>query len=156
MRMQGVSREELRRRVMLEKSTEPPFSGDLLQEAGKGVYRCAGCGKALFISESKDPQLYVRLPEIPIAQIKRITLCAEASPDAAGPLPIELFFLTALYPDSSSFCWAQLGPLRSGKISVPTSDIMGWSGFGTPLTAIRIDPGEKAGATLLLKRLILE
>ncbi len=110
----------------------------------------------LFVSESKDPQLYVSVPEIPINQIKRITLYAEAGKDSAGPVPIELFFLTALYPDSSSFCWVQLGPLRPGKMSVATSDIMGWSNFGTPLTAIRIDLGEGPGARALLKRLVVE
>jgi hypothetical protein len=110
----------------------------------------------LFVSESKDPQVYVSMPETPINQIKRITLYAEAGKDSAGPVPIELFFLTALYPESSSFCWVQLGPLRSGKLSVATSDIMGWSNFGTPLTGIRIDPGEKPGAKVLLQGVTVE
>ena len=96
------------------------------------------------------------VPETPINQIRRITLFAEAGKDSAGPVPIELFFLTALYPDSSSFCWVELGPLRSGKLSVATSDIMGWTNFGTPLTGIRIDPGEKPGAKVLLNRLVVE
>lgn len=110
-----------------------------------------------FLSESKDPQLYVTVPENPISQIKRITLYAEPSKDTAEPVPIELFFLTALYSEGSSFCWVQLGPLQpGGKLSVATSDIMGWSNFGTPLTAIRIDPGDKPGTRALLKRLVLE
>jgi len=110
----------------------------------------------LFVAESADPQVYVRLPEIRTGQITRVTLFAEVGPETKEPLPIELFFITALYPESSSFCSANLGPLLSGKVSVATSDIMGWTNFGTPLTGIRVDPGERPGAKVLLKRLVVE
>ena len=33
--------------------TEPPFSSALLHEARDGVYACAKCGQALFISDTK-------------------------------------------------------------------------------------------------------
>ena len=39
--------------VLLEKGTEPPFSGELLNEKRKGRYKCAGCGHELFSSEAK-------------------------------------------------------------------------------------------------------
>jgi hypothetical protein len=39
---------------------------------------------------------------------------------------------------------------------VATSDIMGWTNFGTPLTGIRVDPGDKPGDRVLLKQLRLE
>jgi len=145
--------------------TVPPAKLPLTLDLRKGgVEVHAGGGKIerrdanglLFVSQSKDPQLYLRLPEIPINQVKRITLFAEAVKDFAEPVPIELFFLTARYPESSSFCWAQLGPLRSRKMSIATSEIMGWRNFGTPLTGIRIDPGEKAGAKVLLMRVVVE
>ena len=125
-------------------------------QAGGGKIERRDAEGLLFVSASKDPQVYVRMPEVPIDQVKRITLVAEAGKDAAGGVPVELFFLTALYPDSSSFCSAPLGLLTAGKLSIATSEIMGWTHFGTPLTAIRIDPGEKAGARVLLKQLVLE
>jgi hypothetical protein len=131
-------------------------TGGVDLRAGGGRVERRDAEGVLFVSDSKDPQVYVRVPEVPISQVKRITVWAENGKETAAPVPIELFFQTALYPESSSFCWAQLGPLRPGKMSLATSDIMGWTNFGTPLTGIRIDPGEQAGQSVLLKRLVLE
>ena len=39
--------------VMRENGTEPAFSGKLLKEDRDGVFRCAGCGAALFSSDAK-------------------------------------------------------------------------------------------------------
>ncbi len=39
--------------VLRHKGTEPPFSGDLLDNKKKGVYKCAGCGSELFESDAK-------------------------------------------------------------------------------------------------------
>ena len=110
----------------------------------------------LFVSTSNDPQVYVRVPAIPITQIKRLSLYAEGAGDSGLVATMELFFLTALYPNSSAFCSAQLGPLRGTKLSVETSDIMGWNNFGTPLTSVRIDPGESPGTRVLLKSIEIE
>lgn len=111
----------------------------------------------VFVSESADPQVVVRTPEIPISQISRITLNAEQLD--SGPysaVGIEMFFLTALYPQSSAFCSVQLGPLQPGGMPVKTSEITGWSKFGTPLTGVRIDPGEQPGQRVLLKSITIE
>ncbi len=39
--------------VLREKNTEAPFTGKLLYNKSKGVYKCAGCGTALFTDEMK-------------------------------------------------------------------------------------------------------
>ena len=40
-------------RVLREKGTEAPFSGEYYKFAQKGVYRCAACGELLFESDTK-------------------------------------------------------------------------------------------------------
>ena len=40
-------------RILREKGTERPFSGDFLHNKDAGVYKCAGCGLALFRSDGK-------------------------------------------------------------------------------------------------------
>ena len=40
-------------RILREGGTEPPWSGALLSNKGKGEYRCAACGEPLFTSDSK-------------------------------------------------------------------------------------------------------
>jgi peptide-methionine (R)-S-oxide reductase len=40
-------------RVLRQKGTEPAFSGAYNRAKEKGMYRCAGCGKALFHSDQK-------------------------------------------------------------------------------------------------------
>ncbi len=39
--------------VMREKGTEPAFTGELLHEKGKGMFKCAACGNQLFSSTHK-------------------------------------------------------------------------------------------------------
>ena len=39
--------------ILREKGTEPPFTGELLDNKKKGIYRCTACGNKLFSSENK-------------------------------------------------------------------------------------------------------
>ena len=40
-------------RILRQKGTEAPFSGDLLNENRKGMFSCAACGAELFSSSTK-------------------------------------------------------------------------------------------------------
>lgn len=45
--------DELEKKVMWEKGTEPPFSGEYLKTNKKGMYVCKSCGNQLFSSDTK-------------------------------------------------------------------------------------------------------
>lgn len=40
-------------RVLREKGTEAPFTGELLHERRQGMFKCAACGQQLFASDTK-------------------------------------------------------------------------------------------------------
>ncbi|MGA1822591.1 MAG: peptide-methionine (R)-S-oxide reductase MsrB [Thermoplasmatota archaeon] len=56
-------------RILRLGETEPPFSGDYVNQKRKGVYKCAGCGLKLFSSDVKYdsgsgwPSFFDILPE---------------------------------------------------------------------------------------------
>ncbi|MCJ7635495.1 peptide-methionine (R)-S-oxide reductase MsrB [Candidatus Bathyarchaeota archaeon] len=40
-------------KILRQKDTEKPFIGKLLQNKKAGIYKCAGCGNILFMSDTK-------------------------------------------------------------------------------------------------------
>jgi peptide-methionine (R)-S-oxide reductase len=44
---------EEQKQILFDRATEPPFSGDLLENDKPGEYACANCGRVLFSSETK-------------------------------------------------------------------------------------------------------
>ncbi|RKY52444.1 MAG: methionine-R-sulfoxide reductase, partial [Candidatus Neomarinimicrobiota bacterium] len=50
-KLSTLSKEE--KRVIIEKGTEAPFSGDLLEEKREGTFTCRQCGVALYYSTDK-------------------------------------------------------------------------------------------------------
>lgn len=66
--------------VLREKGTERPFTGELLGNKKKGVYKCAGCGQELFSSDTKFdsgsgwPSFFAPLSEEGIEQRQDRTL----------------------------------------------------------------------------------
>ena len=140
----------------LPMSFEFAEGGTEFTTAGCTVER-RGADGLVVLSNTNDPNVRFKLPDIPIAQVKRITVEGEILEEPAGKMSLgELFLITALVPDGSAFCMVQLPPFRSGKSSTPTSEIMGWEKFGTPLTALRVDFTERPGVKFLLKRVTLE
>lgn len=76
--------------VLREGATEPPFSGEYVNEKTPGVYACAGCGSELFSSDHKydsrsgwpsfyqalDPEKVVERPDTSHGMVRTEILCA--------------------------------------------------------------------------------
>ena len=105
-----------------------------------------------------DPQIDIAIIETPNSQIKRITVEMEVltPPPGKSLLTTELFVATALLPEFCQFTSIIMPPVKDGKTSRQTKEMMAWSTFGTPITRLRIDPCETAGARFLLKKVLLE
>lgn len=103
-----------------------------------------------------DSQVAMSIPEIPVGQIKRITLEADVTAPAGRKLsPPEVYIATGLLPDYSPFACFSMPLVKDGKSTFPTSEVMFWESCGTPLTKIRIDPCGEPGVKIHLRRVIL-
>lgn len=52
-KMENKKLTDKQKKVLFEKGTEAPFSGELVSEKRSGVYTCANCGAQLFSSDAK-------------------------------------------------------------------------------------------------------
>ena len=107
-----------------------------------------------FLTTGNDPGIGFSVPEVPMAQVKRITVKVEIKSVTTPILP-ELYFATGLMPEFSQFCSVLLPSPVNGTTSIRTEDIIGWAKSGTPLKRIRLDFGSQAGARVHLKQLVL-
>lgn len=53
MHAQNPNLSEMQKKVLFEKNTEPPFSGEFVGHKEDGSYHCVNCGVKLFDSETK-------------------------------------------------------------------------------------------------------
>lgn len=104
-----------------------------------------------------DPQIALSTPEIPTGQIKRMTVEADiiTMPPGRSSVTTELYVATALLPDFCPFTAVIMPPIKNGRTSQITAEMMSWNGFGTPVTRVRLDPCGEAGARVHLRRIIL-
>ncbi len=111
----------------------------------------------LFITTTgADSQIAMTVKDIPISQIKRITLEAKVlGQSPTKPSAPELYVSTALLPEFTPFAAYLMPEIKGGKSSFPTSDVMFWDSCGTPLIRIRVDPCGQAGVKFRLRRLVL-
>lgn len=69
--------------VLRQAATERPWTGELLDEKRKGVYRCKACGEELFRSEAKFdshcgwPSFYIPTEQDAVVLLKDSTLGME-------------------------------------------------------------------------------
>ncbi len=108
-------------------------------------------------STGSDPQIHLPRFEVPAWQVDRIIVEGRVVSEEAGPVPVvlELFWKTAHIPDFHPLASARL-PWPRGKDAVlPVRDIPFWRTAGTPLLQLRVDPCERAGVRVLIRRVIL-
>lgn len=86
--MNQLSDEE--RKVIIEKTTEPPFSGEYVNNTTKGVYLCRQCDSPLYESSSKfdagcgwpsfDSEIIASVRKTPDADGRRVEItCSNCS-----------------------------------------------------------------------------
>ena len=104
---------------------------------------------AWFETTGGDPKLVLSKLQIPMQQIKRITLDGKMVGDEGE---LEVYWATALMPEYTGFASA-LVPWTNP--SIEASEVLSWTKTGTPLTGLRIDPCGGSGARFLLRRIVI-
>lgn len=80
-------------RILRQKGTEPPFSGEYNHNKGEGIYVCAGCGNPLFSSDAKynsgsgwpsfyaphDPENVEQKSDTSFAMVRTEVLCSKCN-----------------------------------------------------------------------------
>jgi len=111
-----------------------------------------------FETTGGDPKIVFPKVQIPMQQIKRITLEGKivgGRPEDPGQRQLEIYWTTALMPEYAPFASAALSWPSSGNPSVKTTDIACWKSTGTPLLSLRVDPCSGPGVRFLLRRVVI-
>ena len=110
-----------------------------------------------FETTGGDPKIVFPEMQVPMAQIKRITVEGRMtrSGEGVGQRQMEVYWTTALMPGYCGFASASVSWPSEGSPSIEIADIMCWEKTGTPLTGLRIDPCPGPGARFLIRRVIL-
>ena len=105
-----------------------------------------------FETTGGDPKIVLSKVQIPMEQIKRITVEGTIVGDQRE---IEVYWATARMPEYTGFASALITWPAGGSASIDVSDILSWPSTGTPLTGLRLDPAGGAGVRFQIRRIVL-
>ena len=110
-----------------------------------------------FETTGGDPKIVLPEMQVPMRQIKRITIEGKmiGGEEGIGQRQMEVYWSTALMPEFCGFASAGVAWPMEGNASIAISDVICWQKTGTPLLRLRIDPCPGSGMRFLIRRIVL-